>query len=696
MSYEKATLTSYLRKIHEKELVLPAIQRDFVWDEDHIYSLLDSIFRGYPFGTLLFWNTKQRVQFREFTLASTEDERYTYDIKEAGKKSTLVLDGQQRLQSLYVAIYGTLENKRLYFDLLSGDEPEDISQAKYIFLFLDAERAEMENKENIGKLLWIPLREIAMIETYGKMIARVQQYLKKLNLSAESLDGMRLSDNVSIAYASLKSDQVLNFYTVDKEYGDDGLTTSQDEVLEIFVRVDREFIVVASLSALFSLMQLSWEGAADAISELVDKLNKKGRFNFDKDFVLKCSLVCVGKGAKYEVAKFRKDSTIKEIESEFPRLDRALDNFVNFLVATCKLLDDRIFRSYNSLIPFVYYFYLQSGQDIQGEEERMQLNQALYLSLMTTVYSRFADNYIDQVVNNILILAHESQPGVFPMEQYRRFIYEKREKYSIDDPLLQNNIPLLMNILEKGRILPEGRRSRRPEYDHIFPKGKLPDYGYSEESINHYANMRLISAKDNNWKRAQDPKPYFEEWPNVMDYYLIPSGLLEYKQYPEFIKTRREMILERVRTFLGISKEVESFDSSSPPPQKDIFQPIEERLDSEEGEFDEIALIMRVLTRAPISEGQLTLYQLLYTAGDNGMTAAELQEQLNISGPQFGGLTGALGRRINGTQGVAQSRLHFFIHSVYWVNIKKELHYWLRPVFRKILEDGQFISEAKD
>ncbi|MFC1878913.1 DUF262 domain-containing protein [Chloroflexota bacterium] len=687
MSYEKATILSYLRKIHDKELVLPAIQRDFVWDEDHINRLLDSIFRGYPFGTLLFWNTKQRVQFRRFTLEWSEDERYTYDIKPEGQKTTLVLDGQQRLQSLYVALYGSLDNKRLYFDLLSGDEPDDISQAKFIFQFLTATQAEEENQKNMGAVYWVQLNEITNIEKQGQIIVKVQQYLRNIGLAAESDEGARLSQNVGIAYYTIKADEVLNFYTVDKEFGDDGLLTSQDEILEIFVRVNSGGQVLTKSDLMFSLMQLSWEGAADAIADLVEKLNKKGRYNFDKDFILKCALVCVGEGAKYAVAKFRKESTLEKIENEFHLLDRALENCVDFVVNTSRFLDDRILRSYNTLIPFVYFFYLQPDQDIHGEDVRIHMNQALYLSLMTSVYSRFADNYIDQVINNILNPEHKIQPGVFPLGRYRRFVYEKREKATIDDWLLQNNIPLLMNILEKGRRLPEGRRRRVPEYDHIFPKSKLPDYGYLDELINHYANMRLIPAKDNNWKRNQDPNVYFERFPEVMDYYLMPTGLLEYEQYPEFIKLRSKLIWKIVRTFLGLPKEPETIPPAYPLPESSASKPVQVTKDDGGSVIDETSLMRRMLTRAPISRGQRALYEVLYKTGDKGLTNHEIIEAMSLNPPQLPGVLGALGRRIEYTEGSKQFG-GIGIGLVFEISRTDDgWHYRLRPAFRKVLED---------
>lgn len=693
MSYEKATIMSFLRKIHEKELVLPAIQRDFVWDEEQIYRLLDSILRNYPFGTLLFWNTKQRVQYREFTLEWSQDERFTYNIKPDGHKSTLVLDGQQRLQSLYLAIYGSLENRLLHFDLLSGDTPDDISQAKYLFQFLTGIQAEKENAINSGKVYWVPLREIANLENHGHMTAKVQQYLRILNLDAASAEGTRLSNNVSTAYHTLKSDPSLNFYMVDKEYGDDGVITSQDEILEIFVRVNSGGQVLSKSDLMFSLLQLSWEGAADAISDLVAKLNKKGRYKFDKDFVLKCALVCVDEGAKYEVAKFRDETTIKKIEAIFSKLDRALVNCADFIVDTSRLLDERILRSYNTLIPFVYFFFLQQNQDIRGEQTRIQMNQALYLSLMTTVYSRLADPYIDQVVNNVFKPFHKTNPGIFPLEQYRRFIYDKRERASIDDWLLQNNLPLLMNILENGRILPEGRRARVPEYDHIFPKSKLVNYGYSDDLINHYANMRLIPAKDNNWKRDKDPKPYFDANPDVLGYYLIPAGLLKYEDYTEFLNKRKGMIWDRVKIFLGLPEDYDQTAPSLPPSIKYSAIKLASLKAKTGGEIvDEITHIRKVLHRKPLSNGQKALFSILYNSIDQPINSRDLAKALSFTPIQFAGLMGALGKRIEGTEGSeAFPRLGIGLFFEFQRS-EGQIAYKLRPIVRQIFEEDGLIN----
>ena len=114
-----------LNHIHNGELVLPDLQRDFVWREADIRLLLDSILRDYPFGSLLLWNTQYlAVPYREFVKDSTTGQTFTTQEKGVGTKLRMVLDGQQRLQSLYIAIRGTYDGKRLYFNVTSGPDGE--------------------------------------------------------------------------------------------------------------------------------------------------------------------------------------------------------------------------------------------------------------------------------------------------------------------------------------------------------------------------------------------------------------------------------------------------------------------------------------------------------------------------------------------------------------------------------------------
>jgi len=417
----------------------------------------------------------------------------------------------------------------------------------------------------------LPLREVISIPNRNHLTSRAAAYQERGGVAPGSSEGARLEQNLSNAFYALNTDELLNCFTIDPEYGEDGLSTSLDEVLEIFVRVNSGGEVLTKSDLMFSLMQLKWEGAADLIAGLCDRLNEQGRFEFDKDFVLKCALVCTGQGARYEVAKLRKKGVLDGIREAFPRISDALIACVDFVVNTARFHDGRILGSYNTLIPFAYYCYLQGGKLPKDESTRLAMNQALYLALMTRALSRYADYRIDRIVRDVLNPAHDARPGTFPLAEIQAFVRDVEGVDGFDDALLQRNVPLLMNILEGGTRLPEGRRRHRPEYDHIFPQSRLRQRGYPEEMVNHYANFRLISKSENIWKRDEDPAPYFDTRPEVRRLYLVPKEFLTYEQYPQFIEARREAIWERMRTFLGITalKVGSSQPHSTPAPSGD-------------------------------------------------------------------------------------------------------------------------------
>jgi len=100
-------LIGLLEQIKNEEIVLPDIQRDFVWDKKSIEKLFDSIMRGYPIGIVLLWETYNNIQYRHFIRDYRSDMRYTFYENRKRQRLKLVLDDQQRLQSLYVSLYGS-------------------------------------------------------------------------------------------------------------------------------------------------------------------------------------------------------------------------------------------------------------------------------------------------------------------------------------------------------------------------------------------------------------------------------------------------------------------------------------------------------------------------------------------------------------------------------------------------------------
>lgn len=160
------TINDVITDIHTKKYLLPSIQREFVWGQEQIKMLFDSLMRDYPINAFLFWKVpKEKVsefQFYEFLRDyQQKDKRHNPKANVSGSDDVMaVLDGQQRLTSLYIALKGTYASKlsykrwdnpqaypkkRLYLNLLS--KPED-DTLEYEFEFLTDDEAKVNDEDH--------------------------------------------------------------------------------------------------------------------------------------------------------------------------------------------------------------------------------------------------------------------------------------------------------------------------------------------------------------------------------------------------------------------------------------------------------------------------------------------------------------------------------------------------------------------
>src|SRR3989442_5050325 len=183
---------------------LPNIQRPFVWSEEQICRLFDSILREYPISTLLVWKTKSGTRRRKFIDNWKETLRLSdFFVPEDTKKKCLVLDGQQRLQSLYIGLCGSYEGRELYFDVLSGDvaAPDDV---KYKFRFLESARAVFP---------WVKFKTLISSslkrrELLDSIVAGSGRHLDQTELN-------KLEDHIDIVDRTFKVDEAVTYQELD-------------------------------------------------------------------------------------------------------------------------------------------------------------------------------------------------------------------------------------------------------------------------------------------------------------------------------------------------------------------------------------------------------------------------------------------------------------------------------------------------
>jgi hypothetical protein len=560
------SVIALLNQIKNDEVVLPAIQRDFVWPEERILRLLDSVVRGYPLGIALLWETFNDIQYRTFVKDYKPDFVHTFDDNTRHRKLKVVLDGQQRLQSLYIALYGSLRDEYLYLDVLSGRDTDDVRQEKYDFEFMDSRdlkkwetdlEAQLARLAN-GKALDSPLKYFVRVSDLFEMgvperIALKRRLVKEFQLTEE--DQQRLEENLSqFDHCLAKDPNILKVSVIDENLPEKSPSRkSEADVLEIFVRVNTEATRLSQSDLIFSMLKLNWRESAEDLPGFVRSINEGNSFDLDSDFVIRCLLGVSDLGTKFDIDLLRKRQNIAKLRNNFSSCCSAIRAVVDFVQNECWCSNSKVLGSYNTLVPIVYYAFHLRKHEIPSNQFS-NVRKALYLFGFARPFSRYADSRIGRFIRDELRPSPGKALEGFPFQGAIKWTGYWEDIHSFDEKLLQANPILTSYVVQNltGAKIQDPRNVR--ELDHIFPRSVLRDKGYDEAEINHFANFWILAKNKNQNKSAKHPAKYFEDVEQAeLDRALIDRDLLHYRQFRTFIKTRSQKILERVRNRLLFS-----------------------------------------------------------------------------------------------------------------------------------------------
>jgi uncharacterized protein with ParB-like and HNH nuclease domain len=565
MKYESMSIKKAMQMIEDKKLLLPHIQRPFVWKQDRnnnqVKKFFDSILRGYPFGTLLFWITRDEVQVRKFI----ENYKDNMDIKESYLKSsefrhkekTLVLDGQQRLQSLYLALKGTYNKRELYFDVLSGEELYIVRGDEFKYNFEYLTKDEIKEKSN-DISYWVLLKDIILSEEPAAKVKR--DILKKMKKSGHKVTDNTeeiVDDNISKLKNYFNELELIYYYPIDSTMGSN---TDYEEILEIFIRTNSGGTVLSKSDLMFSLIKLSWEDAEEEFEDLLDTINNQESFYFDKDFILKTCLVLLGKGSKYAVDKFKGQlgeqnlSTIRNDWKKIVKSFKWLMDFLNF----ARITSDEVLPGYNALIPIIYFAYINENKP-DSPKVKTNIQTWLYKTLLNGNFSGQADRVIDNCVD---IINKSSRKDFFPYHKIEDNMKSKLNRIvDVNEYIIDGNPHLILNLIylfnnEVVNFQPK-LNGNSPEIDHIFPKSKmLRKYKYSSELVNNIGNYMFLEKSLNISKTNKLPDEYFKEAIKLRKDFLktnyIPnsSPLHKPEKFEKFVRVRRQKIFDTLEQIL--------------------------------------------------------------------------------------------------------------------------------------------------
>ena len=543
---------------------LPNIQRPFVWSEEQIARLFDSIMREYPISTLLVWKTKEAVKHRKFIDIYRRDIKLTdFYVPDNTRSKMMVLDGQQRLQSLFIGLRGSYEGRELYFDVLSGGvaaAPEDI---RFRFAFKTA---------NPG---WPWVRFKDLVFQNNRLPGEMADALAQSAPQALSQDAFRtVSRNIERVRQEFVTDDNITFQELDGIDNPDAYRV--DDIVEIFIRANSGGTKLGKSDLLFSLLTSSWDEADGEMEALLEDLNQ-GSFDFDRDFVLKSCLSMLGKGARYEVGKFRDGKTKEEIIAKWDELAEAIRAVRDLLVSKTYIRSDRAMPSYLALIPLIYYRFHHPAKFAANQDMAAYLLRVL----VTGVFGGSPDNLIDKLVRNI----QEQQD--FVLSEIYGVIRAEGRSLEITPAVIfdqyygSRTIHLFFNLWYRDFDYSPALDANGPQVDHIFPQSLLktvkdinPESGkrnilhYRAEHRDQLANCMLLTAEENGFSGKCDKPP--AEWfarsrfssdathKRYLQIHLIPDDpeLWKLERYDDFVAARKALITSKFAYMLRKDEEV--------------------------------------------------------------------------------------------------------------------------------------------
>ena len=577
------TISESIENIDNNKYLLPSIQREFEWEYTKIEWLFDSIMRNYPISSFLFWRvegkTKDSYKFYKFLKSYREEfKTHNEEINTSGLNDfTAVLDGQQRLTSLYIGLKGSyaykkprvwwtdteeaLPTRHLYLNIKNPLKDEEDGRI-YEFKFLTS----LEYEENLDK--WFKVGKILELrDNYD-----FNEYLDSNNLKENKFTYKTFSRLHSVIHM----ERIINFF-LEKEQ-------DIDKALNIFIRINSGGEPLDFSDLIMSIAVANWQkkDARKEIHKLVDEIRDKGFF-ISKDFVLKVFLLLHSKDIKFKVTNFSTENA-RDFEKEWDKISGAIHTTFD-LIKDFGFVESNL-TSKNALMPIVYYIYHKENNGgfntKKGfEEDRLIIKKWLNIVLVKRIFGGQADQILSSIRNVFTddISSYPIRDNIeyFPIKEIQGKLKGTTKDMTIDDDFILNILKIqkdsglafsILSLLYPNLDYKNGDFHKDHLHPHsFFKKAKLKqknidesvfDYYLDKNNNNSILNLQLLDANENESKNNKDLKEWiiFEsEKQNISiekfcENHLIPN-LLDFGKFEDFIKVRENLLVKKLKEIIN-------------------------------------------------------------------------------------------------------------------------------------------------
>lgn len=619
MAYKSKSILQIVKDIEGSKVFLPALQRKFVWGKPQIELLFDSMMRNFPIGTFLFWNLNREVAnnyvFYEFL--KEYDQRNPYNKRKDGSflnpEIIGVLDGQQRLSSMYIGLQGTHTEKapymrwaddnayrksKLYLNLLSlpyriSEENviETIEEQNFEFRFLTEKESENwifrkskqidENgieKINEENMFWFKVGDVLSWSTDPEFDIIIDDFITKCKNERQktNLQEKRrlIKKSLETLFKRISSDQLINYFEIDKQ--------DLEDILKIFIRVNSGGTQLNKTDLLFSTIVATWDNGREEIEGLLQKINKKGDgFGFSNEFLMRSCLVLTDAPVLYKVNSFKSEN-VQKIKDEWSNIAKAIEQTVDLLVEFG--FSQSLLTSQNATIIIAYYLY-KNG--IVNDSTKLEIKKYLIHALLNGVYGSSQDQLIAFLRNHFRQSSKDEngkitfklKNNIFSFEELLKLELPSRKSLYVTELELDNFMSYrkgASSFFVLSLLYPNLKyKEVQFHQDHIHPASKfnpsvLSSFGLTQEEQDEWIklrdmvpNLQLLEGRQNESKNATD----FNIWLSKKDVTAqnhfkvsnyIPDNLsLDFKDFMNFFEERKIKIKEELKKVLAINNDAQ-------------------------------------------------------------------------------------------------------------------------------------------
>jgi hypothetical protein len=534
-----AKISKLLDAIKDKEIVVPEFQREYVWSLEQAKELMASLFMEYPTGSILVWETNSPPEIKNDAVS-----------REKMGWISVLLDGQQRLTTLYLLLKGEIPP---YYT-----ESDITHDPRHLYFNLKTAEFGYYQKQKMSESpFWK-----SVVSCFND---KFDAFTLVENLHLDNADEkLKVGSEVNTNLVRLRAIADIDYFVQSVPRGLD-----IDRAIDIFDRVNSMGTKLTDAELVLTHIAGRWPQARRVMKQKIEDYQKSG-FYFDLDFLTRCLVVLIIKSALFKkmTEEVYQTKTGEDYKEAWDRLIKILDYLIPILKQSAYLSSSKDISTNNVLVPLVAYLSKNGGSF-----EPALKNHFLYWMFLALIWGRYSGQTDQRLDKDVYLAINSLQPVADLLNE----IEDQRGRIEIKPSDLEgrgSGHPLhrmlyILTRYNKATDWANGGSLQDTMGDyysiqshHVFPQAVLYRNGYNSENhldkqrVNEIANRAFITRDTNFDFSDKEPAVYLKEvmskYPDALNQQMIPTeaSLWDVEKYEEFLTTRRKMLSDALNNFL--------------------------------------------------------------------------------------------------------------------------------------------------